>query len=136
MTQPRRERFNPGRWEVQREREQLGEEARPVRSDRTDNVARVMPTLMKQLGVSPDFWQERLTSDWPGIVGPALARNTRPGRLEGVSLTVYVTNSVWLRELKQVGYNPLLDKLQQKYGPGRIRHLKLQLDPDVGRPGA
>jgi predicted nucleic acid-binding Zn ribbon protein len=134
MVTPRREKINWGRWRVQQERAQLDSAAKPpLPTMHVESLDRVMPNLMRQLGAAPDFWQEKLTNEWPQIAGPAVTRHTRPGRLEGVSLTVYVTNSVWLRELKQVGYKPLLEKLQAKYGAEKIRHLKLQLDPDAGR---
>jgi len=133
MARPRKDSFNLGRWRVQQERAQLHADTRPPPPEHIESIGSVMPSLMKKIGMAPDYWQERLASEWPATVGAAVARNTRPGRLEGVSLTVYVTNSVWLRELKQVGYKPLLQKLQQQYGADRIRHLKLLLDPDVGR---
>ena len=133
MTDPRKEKFNLGRWRVQQERAQIDPDFRPPQRERGTTMSQIMPVLMKQIGIAPDYWQEKLTNDWPGIVGPAVAKNTRPGKLEAVSLTVYVNNSVWLHELKQVGYKPLLEKLQKKYGPEKIRHMKLLLDPDTGR---
>ena len=129
----RREKTNMGRWRVQQERAQIDvHEGPPKKPHDIHILGDIVPGLMKQIGIAPDYWQERLQNDWASIVGPGVARNTRPGPLDGVSLTVFVTNSVWLRELKMVGYKPLLEKLQKKYGPEKIRHLKLLLDPDSG----
>ena len=125
-----------GRWRVQQERAQIESDVRPPPQQRVETLGEIMPVLMKQIGIAADFWQEKLSADWPQIVGPAVAKNTRPGKLEAVSLTVYVSNSVWLHELKQVGYKPLLEKLQKKYGPEKIRHMKLLLDPEAGKPRA
>lgn len=134
MALPRKEKFNAGRWRVQQERAQIDVDQKPLPPPlHVETLDSVMPGLMKRLGAAPDYWQERISTDWSQLVGIAIAKNTRPGKLEGVSLTVFVTNSVWLHELKQVGYKPLLEKLQKKYGAEKIRHLKLLPDPDVGR---
>lgn len=134
MATPRKDRFNAGRWRILQERGRIDADARPPQPPMQDeSLDSVMPGLMRKFGIAPDYWQEKLTNDWSQIVGPAVAKHTRPGKLEAVSLTVYVDNSVWLHELKQVGYKPLLEKLQKKYGPEKIRHMKLLLDPDAGR---
>lgn len=134
MSSPRYDPYNPGRWRVQQERARIDADIRPPPAAHVSTLGQTIPGLMKQIGIAPDYWQERITNDWPEIVGPGIAKNTRPGKLDNVSLTIYVTNSVWLHELKRVGYTPLLEKLQKKYGPEKIRHLKLLLDPDSGRP--
>lgn len=129
-----RKKINLGRWRVLQERGQIDADARPTPEERLETIGQVMPNLMKQIGIAPDYWQEKMRTDWPALVGSPVSRYTRPGALEGVSLTVYVSNNVWLNELKRVGYEPLLRKLQAAYGAGRIRHLKLLMDPDCGRP--
>ena len=130
-----RNKFNLGRWRVQQERGQIDEDEMPRPPERLETIGQVMPTLMRQIGIVADYWQEKMAADWKDLVGSPVCRYTRPGMLEGVSLTVFVNNSVWLHELKRVGYEPLLKKLQAKYGPDRIRHLKLTLDPESGRAG-
>lgn len=133
MPAPRKDRENLGRWRVQQERAQIDAgEYPPKKSHPVKTIGDLVPGLMKQIGIAPDYWQERLQNDWATLVGPGVARNTRPGPLDAVSLTVFVTNSVWLRELKMVAYKPLLEKLQKKYGADKIRHLKILLDPDSG----
>ena len=131
-----RQRFNVGRWRVQQERAQIAANEMPPAPVRLATVADKLPKLMKEIGVQQSYWIEVMQSEWSQLVGDALARHTRPGPLEGVSLTVYVTHSVWLHELKRVGYKPLLENLQKRFGAGKIRHLKLLLDPDLARPAA
>lgn len=52
-----------------------------------------MPQLTERLA------EERLRRAWTAVVGPDVARRTRPGQFLGGSLDVIVDNSPWLHEL-------------------------------------
>jgi predicted nucleic acid-binding Zn ribbon protein len=85
------------------------------------------------MGLEPALWQQTLVKDWPELVGPQLARYTRPGRFEHGVLHVFATHSIILSDLQRHGHRDLLANLQARYGRDRIQRLRLQLDPDVGR---
>lgn len=125
-----------GRWRVQQERGAIPVDQRPPPPPRLETVGSALPGIMQEFGAEDAYWQEKFASEWASVVGQAVAQHSRPGGLQGVSLTVYVSNSVWLQELKRVGYAPMLARLQERYSAGLIRHLKLVLDPDAGRPGS
>ncbi len=131
--QVRKQKVNWGRWRVEQERSQIETSARPPPAGNFSEIGAVIPSIMKRLTIAQDYWQERMQNDWCELVKPPISRNCRPGPLDGVSLTVYFTNSTWLREFKVAIYKPLLEKLQKKYGAEKIRHMKLLIDPDVGR---
>ena len=111
---------------------------KPQRKSRHDDhshpVSDALSPLLKKLGLQEVMWQRALLDDWPDLVGPQLARHTRPGRLDRKVLYVFVTHSMWLAELQRHGHRDLLANLQARYGKEQIRSVRLQLDPDVGRP--
>ena len=133
--QPRRrqDRLNAGRWQVQQERAAIPADVQPPPPERTELIGTALPDILREVGVADAFWQDKLRKEWPELVGPAVASHSRPGPLQNGSLVVYVQNSVWLQEIKRVGYTPMLERLRERYGTGRIRHLRLTLDPEPGR---
>ena len=85
---------------------------------------------MKNIGLDSQHWVDTLSQEWSDIVGKAVGLHTRPGRVEGQQLTVFVDSSVWLNELKRYGAKQMLKNLQDKLGAARIRNVRLQLDPE------
>ncbi len=89
-----------------------------------------LPGVMKRLGLDTEHWVETLTKEWRQVVGSAVGSHTRPGRIDGSRLTVFVDSSVWLNELKRYGAKQMLQNLQSRFGASRIRNIRLQVDPD------
>ena len=126
----RRQIFNPGRWQVERERCRI-----PHRVPSPDfrdpvSVANVIPVLMKRLGLEDQHWMDRLVKEWPALVGDAVAKHTRPGRVQKENLFVFVDSSVWLNELVRYGKDAILANLRKHFGDGKIKSVSFQLDPD------
>ena len=121
---------NPGRRRLACERFRLTPEDLPAGHEEIAPIADILPLLMKKLGVEDRSWMERLTEEWALLVGKDLAVHARPGRLENMSLVVFVDNSVWLSELSRYGRRQMLSILQKRFGAERIRSIVLQLDPD------
>jgi len=120
-----------GRWAVERERGQIPD-WRPPASGETASIDKVLPGVLKKMGLSDRVWEQDLLRDWPGIVGEAVARHARPGRVQGRVLCVYVSNSAWLNELRRYSEKRILENIRARYG-NRIHSLRIQLDPDAGR---
>jgi predicted nucleic acid-binding Zn ribbon protein len=129
----KRQVYNPGRWQVERERAQIGLRKPPPAFDRTAAVGSVIPEVMKRLGLEVDAWLGELGEEWTALVGSAVARHTRPGRVRRNNLIVFVDSSVWLNELARYGKDEMLANLQKRFGRDNIRSLSFQLDPDGDR---
>ena len=127
----KRRKFNRGSWEVQRERHRISRAEPPPPCSPASTVADVLPGLLKELGLEERVWQETVLREWPSLVGPQLAAQTRPGRLERKIFCVYVTSSAWLSELSRYGQKQILENLQKRFGSDKIKGIKLQLDPDA-----
>lgn len=134
QTSPWDRQVNPGRWELERERYQLPEDAVPVPQTREVCVSDIIPDLVARLGLEGRLWEQTLLQEWPSLVGPAIARRARPGGLQRRTLIVYVSNSAWLHELERFAKEELLQRLQSRFGADRIRSIRFAPDPDLARP--
>ena len=122
-----------GRWEVERERCRIEEkiprpalrDADPIGSIVDGVIAKVLPRELR--------WASRLCAEWVEMVGGTVAQHTRPGRVDGSHLYVYVDSSVWLNELKRYGQKEMLDNIQCHLGKSAITALHLVPDPDSDR---
>ena len=92
--------------------------------------ADLIPGLMKRIGLDSSLWLQELEAEWGTLVGEALSKHTRPGRVDQGRLTVFVDSSVWLNELARYGQKELVDKLQERFGRAKIRKVTFSLDPD------
>jgi predicted nucleic acid-binding Zn ribbon protein len=97
-----------------------------------ERLGAVLPDVMKKLGLEERHWASVLEADWAKCVGAEVARHTRPGRLAGKTLVVYVDNSAWLSELARYGRGKMLDRVRECVG-GKVDALRLEIDP--GREG-
>lgn len=123
----RRKSFNRGAWEVQRERFGLDRDA-PLADFALSSVADVLPGVVKKMGLAVPFWMEILRRDWPSIVGPDVAKRSRPGHLENKTLTIFVSHPTWLMELKRME-RQVLDRVRAACGGETVRAVRLALDP-------
>jgi predicted nucleic acid-binding Zn ribbon protein len=121
-----------GRWEIRRERCRLSALDREPESADPTPIQDVIPGLMKRLGLADLHWLTALRSEWHSLVGGDLARHTRPGRIEGQTLVVFVDSSVWLNEIARYGQSVMLRKVRDRFAGARIGRLRLVLDPDFG----
>ncbi|MDI6775494.1 MAG: DUF721 domain-containing protein [Verrucomicrobiota bacterium] len=130
----RRSSFHRGRWEAQRERLRIEGREPPAAFVEFRRIGEILPGIMKRLGLENKQWLLTLEAEWGPLVGAAVARHTRPGRLERRRLTVFVDSPVWRNELERFTGSEMLGKLQARFGRNRIESVSLQLDPDGGQP--
>ncbi|MFO7871122.1 MAG: DUF721 domain-containing protein [Kiritimatiellia bacterium] len=124
-----------GKWQLHRERCRLRGSETGFRSGEAVAIGDVVPSVMKKLGIESQHWLTVMNTDWEKLVGPEVARHTRPGRFERGRLTVFVDSSVWLNELARYGREEMLSNLRREFGGKRVKSLNLRLDPDGGRRG-
>jgi len=122
--------FNRGRWQVERERCHLEDHERTSSSRDACSISRVIPCVMKKIGLENHHWLLVLEEKWVTLVGAEVAKHTRPGRFERGNLVIFVDSSVWLSELSRYGRSKILSNLQEHFGLDRMKSVTLQLDPD------
>lgn len=126
----KRDTDSRGRWQVARERLRLADSRPPPPDPGAKQIGDVLPDLMKRIGLESDHWLTTLAEEWPEVAGAGVAVHSRPGLFADRVLTVYVDSPVWMQELSRGGRGPLLDNLRTRYGAGKIREVRFQLDPD------
>ena len=93
-------------------------------------MGKIVPGLLKKLGIEGSMWLSRIEQEWVETVGAAVAAHARPGTYDGGVITVYVDSSSWLNELKRFGQTEMLKSLKKQFGDDKIRAIRLQLDPE------
>lgn len=127
----RKSKYTRGRWMIERERCQIPFGTPPplVETGYVD-MAEGVRAILGNLGLTELQWTSSLVESWLDIVGPQLARHTRPGRMYGDELVVYVDSPVWLHELSRYGLKAMTAKVQAHTGKNKLKAIRLQLDPD------
>ncbi len=127
----RQRRFNPGRWQLERERCQLPGECPPVSSGGPAPIGDLAAELLNRVGLEHRVWEQTLIEEWHALVGDAIARRARPGHIQRGVLTIFVSNAAWMHELQRFGKDELLKKLQARFGAARIASIRFAADPDL-----
>ncbi len=66
---------------------------------RPEPVAQVLARLLGALGLEDGVRGWTLIEEWPGLVGPRVARHSRAVGFQGGILQVEVEGSAWMQEL-------------------------------------
>ncbi len=112
---------------MQRERLRLEGRAPPP-DFAVASLSDVLPGVVKKMGLAAPFWMESLRRDWPSIVGPDVAKRSRPGHLDNKTLTIFVSHPTWLMELKRME-RQVLERVRAACGGETVRAVRLALDP-------
>jgi hypothetical protein len=94
-----------------------------------------IPNLLRRLPSSAALIESVVCALWNDVVGEALARRTRPIRLQGTTLIVSVPSPVWQRELQPMRAE-MVRKLEQRLGPGMVRQLEFKSDAAFDQEGS
>lgn len=90
------------------------------------SLDRLVPGLMKKLGLEQRLWESQIFSRWADIVGEFNARICQPARLHNGKLTVNVAHSAYLQELRP-HKALLLRKVQERLGANSVRDIILRV---------
>lgn len=132
---PRRCKYSPSRWQLERDRFNIDAEAPTQIADQpVETLREPIHKLLKSLGLEQPTLQHQLMERWATITGQPLCRHIRPGPIHQGQLTVYVSNSPMLTELSRFQGPALLKNIQAALGPAAIKKLRFVIDPDTRRP--
>jgi len=99
-------------------------ESPPVsqRAEKPKKLGDLFTSTLKRMGLERKLDDYRAWDAWDEVVGPAIARNAQPTRLDGDRLIVAVRNSSWLQELDLLK-KQLRERLNEKMGRELVREL-------------
>lgn len=126
----RRKSYDKGQWQLARERFHIADLRPPAENPGAMPLAALIPAALQRMKLGTHALVARIAGDWPSLVGPQLAANTRPAHLENKILAVYVSHPAWLMELRGAPAAQILARLQAKYGPSEINNVRFAIDPD------
>ena len=63
-------------------------------------LSRVLPRVLRELGLENEVLGWKAVEAWPSCVGPRIARHTRCAEFRDGTLRVEVEGSAWMHELK------------------------------------
>lgn len=126
----RRRQFDRGSWLLQRQRLHIADEAPPPGGG-PEPVRKEIEQFIRKLGLQAELWRQTLQSCWKDIVGEGLAARTRPGEVNGHTLTVFVRHSIYLHELarNRAAGEQLLENLRRRLPEAPIRAVRFAMDP-------
>ncbi len=88
---------------------------------------KLIPHVMKRLGLEQRLQQSQVFFLWPNIVGADVARHAQPVALRKGMLIVAVDHPVWLQELSRYHKPLLLQKVQKSIGKQAVRDIVFRI---------
>lgn len=88
-----------------------------------ESIARVLPSLLRELGLEAGVLGWRAVTEWPDAVGPRVARRARAVSFKDGTLLVEVEGSSWRYELGFLKRD-LLRQLNRHLGSQLVRDLE------------
>ena len=88
-----------------------------------NSTKKLVPAVMKQLGLEQRLQQSQVFYLWPNIVGSDIARHAQPVSLRNGLLVVAVDHPVWLQELVRYDKPLILQKVRERVGKQAVRDI-------------
>jgi predicted nucleic acid-binding Zn ribbon protein len=124
MEQPRNNRINRDRWDMDRVRYHLDKPMAPKRDIKS--MADILKDVVEGFEVPVQENILVLRKSWPKLVGVQIAQHSSPGFIADFQLCVFVDHPGWMPELERIK-RMVLQKLQSSYPELRIRRLRFSL---------
>ena len=96
--------------------------------DKPASLGSILSQVLSASNVEVDLNTYRLWKEWPQLVGPAIARNTRPEAIKGKLLLVNVSSAPWLQQLQYLKCE-LIEKLNKAFGKKTVGDIRFKIGP-------
>jgi len=123
-----RRKLDQTKWKLERERFRLADPA-PPNPEPDLSLRSAITGLFKNLDGRAGSIVRQISAKWKIIAGEKVAGHSRPGRLAGNVLYVYVDSSVWLAEIMRFNSADILCKIQGEIGAGAVKGVRFQVNP-------
>jgi predicted nucleic acid-binding Zn ribbon protein len=88
---------------------------------------KLVPMVMKGLGLEQRLQQSQVFFLWPQIVGADIARHAQPVSLRNKLLIIAVDHPGWLQELSRYHKPLLLQKVRERIGQTAVRDIVFRI---------
>jgi len=123
-----RSKFDQTRWRLERERFHLADPV-PPHPEVDLSLHPAITQLFAKLDSQAGSGINKLQSKWKLIAGESVAAHSRPGRLAGDILYIYVDSSAWLAEITRFYSDSILRNIQNEIGTGLVKGVRLLVSP-------
>ncbi len=124
MEQPRKNKLNIDRWDMDKVRYHLDVPPSPKRD--VKSIAEILKTVVEGFEQPVQENILVLREAWPKLVGVQIAKHSEPGFIKDFQLYIFVNHPGWIPELERIK-RMLLQKLQSSYRELNIRQIRFEL---------
>ncbi len=89
-------------------------------------VDRIMPAVLKRLGLNQRQAETEILNAWGHLMDPNITAHARPAGLAKGTLFVSVDSSVWLAEIVRYRRREILERLQHCFGRETIKKISFR----------
>jgi predicted nucleic acid-binding Zn ribbon protein len=89
-------------------------------------MSAVLPNLLKSIRTGSDTQLVEVWELWDGLVGEAIAKNTRPAAFKGKLLLVEVSSSTWMHQLQFLKAD-IVEKINDAFGKEMVEEIKFKI---------
>ena len=100
---------------------------KPVRRDRWQAPADLLPKFMQQLGLSERLRETEVMEAWKDTVGDFISTHSTPTNLRDGVLVVRVLQPSLHYQFEQISKAEILRKLKQRFGTKIIREIRFRV---------
>jgi predicted nucleic acid-binding Zn ribbon protein len=90
-------------------------------------VGEILPRVIEIMGLEDRFEEAKLIRGWAGIVGPAIAKKSRPRAIKEGILFIEVVSSAWMQEL-WYRQKQIIERIATKYPRVKITGIRLEIE--------
>ena len=109
--------------------------ARYAQKGQLKGISRIVEQIREQYRFDEKREYSEAVKDWGNIVGPELAKHTKPIKIKDNSLVIGVEGSAWSQEISFMK-NAILQKVNTRLGRRFIKSVKTQILDDIKSPAA
>jgi len=90
-------------------------------------VGEILPRVLELMGLDNRFEEVKLMQGWAEVVGPVVAKKSRPRMLKNGILFIEVENSVWMQEL-WFHQKQIIERIRKQYPKVEIKGIRLEIE--------
>ncbi len=90
-------------------------------------VGEILPRVLHLMGLDDRFEEVKLMKGWAEVVGPVIAKKSRPRMLKDGILFIEVENSVWMQEL-WFHQKQIVDRIKAEYPKVTVKGIRLEIE--------